>query len=203
MATSTETRSRSARKSASRSRSAPMTVPVISPPAASSSLQDRVQHLEAFIGSRLDIHSFQARQGAIAAGSLPSVAAIVAAYQLEYVDTLDGDANMILLLEAFVDAVQKGETANLTDYIESFLNGDGGQPRLDVLGTCQALRGPWDDTPPSSSAAVRSARTPRVRKPTGDPLDPPRHGPLPGQGQFFPPEAEVIAMLDLPPSEKG
>ena len=202
MATSTKTKGKSRGRAASRPRSAPMPVPVIPPPTARSLLRSRVQYIETILGSRIDIHSFQARQEAIAAGSLPSVAAIVAAYQLEYVDTLGGDANMILLLEAFVDAVQKGEAADPTDYIESFLNGDGGQPRLDVLGTCQALRGPWDDTP-SSSAAVRSARTPRVRKPTGDPLDPPRHGPLPGQGQFFPPEAEVIAMLDLPPSEKG
>jgi hypothetical protein len=201
MTTSTRTRPRSRKKSAPAS--SPTPVPLVPAIDSQELLRHRVQYIEAFLGSRLDADSFQEWQQAIAAGSIPSVTAIVAAYRLEYVDTLDGDANTILLLEAFVDAVQKGEAAVLTDYVESFLNGDGGQPRLEVLRTCQALRGPWDDTPSSPAAAVRTARTPRVREPTADTLAPPRHGPLPGQGQFFPPEAEVIAMLDLPPSETG
>ena len=74
-----------------------MPVPVISPPAAGSRLRNRSQYVEAFLGGRLDADSFQVRQDAIVAGSLPSVAV----YRAAYVDTLDGDGddNMIMLLE--------------------------------------------------------------------------------------------------------
>ena len=83
MVASTKPRVKSPRKVASRPRSAPMPVPVISPPAACSRLRNRVQYVEAFLGRRLDADSFQARQDAIAAGSLPSVAAYPASYLVQ------------------------------------------------------------------------------------------------------------------------